>query len=96
MSVAPDKTSQELYDVLTSTARLPPAAAPDASGHDDVFGYGIVDPVAALTKLTTSADGGGGSGGATTAGAGGAAGTGGAGGAGPSLAFRLPCFPVPA
>jgi MYXO-CTERM domain-containing protein len=67
VSVAPDKTSQELYDLLIATARPAPDATPDANGHDQVFGYGIIDPVAALqTALGITPDagaGGGGSGG---------------------------------
>ncbi len=48
-SAAPEKTSAEIVDLLVKTARPAPYASPDASGHDKVFGYGIVDPVRALT-----------------------------------------------
>jgi serine protease len=48
VSAAPEKTSQELYDVMIATARPAPLAIPDENGHDQLFGYGIVDPVAAL------------------------------------------------
>jgi subtilisin family serine protease len=65
VSAAPDRTSAELYDVLIQTARPAPYAVPDAMGHDQVFGYGIVDPVSALQELLGIPDAGaGGSGGA--------------------------------
>jgi MYXO-CTERM domain-containing protein len=72
VGAAPDKTSQELYDLLIATARSAPDATPDANGHDQVYGYGIIDPVAALQKALgieppppdAGTGGGGGSGGA--------------------------------
>ena len=48
VSAAPEKTSAELYDILTRTARRAPNAAPDANGHDPTYGFGIVNPVGAL------------------------------------------------
>jgi MYXO-CTERM domain-containing protein len=51
VSVAPEKTSAELYEVMIKTAREAPLALPDANGHDKVFGYGIIDPVSALRDL---------------------------------------------
>lgn len=51
VSAAPDKTSAELYDVLLKTARPAPFALPDASGHDPIFGFGIIDPVKALKTV---------------------------------------------
>ncbi len=48
VSSAPGKTSTELVDILIKTARPAPYAVPDANGHDKIFGYGIIDPVAAL------------------------------------------------
>jgi subtilisin family serine protease len=51
VSAAPDKTSQELYDILIKTARPAPFAVPDDKGHDEVYGFGIIDPVAALDAL---------------------------------------------
>jgi subtilisin family serine protease len=50
-SAAPDRTSGELYDAMIRTARAAPLAVPDANGHDPVYGYGVVDPVAALSDL---------------------------------------------
>ncbi|MFT3770807.1 MAG: S8 family serine peptidase [Minicystis sp.] len=51
VSAAPDRTSQELYDVLIKTARPAPFATPDANGHDQVYGFGIIDPVKALDEV---------------------------------------------
>ncbi|MBI5509271.1 MAG: S8 family serine peptidase [Deltaproteobacteria bacterium] len=48
VSAAPDKTAAELYALLIDSARRAPRATPDANGHDPLYGYGIVDPVAAL------------------------------------------------
>src|SRR5262249_43993182 len=72
-SVAAERTSAELYDVLIANARPAPYATPDASGHDPVYGYGIIDPVASLEQVMSGAGGGGGAGGAgAVSGAGGA------------------------
>jgi subtilisin family serine protease len=73
VAVAPDKTSQELYDLLIKNARPAPYATPDAKGHDQVYGYGIIDPVPALKDALGIHDAG--------AGGAGAGGGGGAGGA---------------
>ncbi|WP_437710094.1 S8 family serine peptidase [Sorangium sp. So ce448] len=51
VSAAPERTAGELYDVMIRTARLAPYAVPDESGHDPLFGHGIIDPVAALTEV---------------------------------------------
>jgi len=51
VGAAPERTSAELYDVLTHTTRKAPFAQPDATGHDPIYGYGIVDPVAALRDV---------------------------------------------
>jgi MYXO-CTERM domain-containing protein len=66
VSAAPDKTSQELYDVLIKTARPAPFAVPDDKGHDQVYGYGIIDPVAALDALNPQETPDGGADGGTT------------------------------
>jgi subtilisin family serine protease len=50
-SAAPDRTSAELYDVMTRTARAAPYAQPDGNGHDPIYGYGILDPVPALQEV---------------------------------------------
>jgi subtilisin family serine protease len=44
-SAAGDKTAAEIEEILVRTARRAPYALPDETGHDEVFGYGIVDPV---------------------------------------------------
>lgn len=51
VSAAPEKTSAEIVDALIKTARPAPYAQPDANGHDQVFGYGIIDPVPALKSV---------------------------------------------
>lgn len=51
VAVAPERTSQQLYEVLIQTARQAVYAAPDAKGHDTLYGYGIVDPVPALKEV---------------------------------------------
>lgn len=69
VSAAPNKTSQELYDLVVQTTRVAPYAEPDAQGHDPIYGYGIVDPVKALKTalgLPTGEGGGGAGGGAPT------------------------------
>ncbi|HTJ80173.1 MAG TPA: S8 family serine peptidase [Polyangiaceae bacterium] len=73
VSVAPDKTSDEIADILVSTTRPAPYAEPDAAGHDPIYGYGIVDPPKALKSALglPTGDGGGGAGGAGGGGGGG-------------------------
>jgi MYXO-CTERM domain-containing protein len=44
VAAAPDKSAAEIHDVLVRTTRRAPYAVPDASGHDPIYGYGIVDP----------------------------------------------------
>lgn len=62
-TAAPEKTSAELYEILLQTTKPAPFAVPDANGHDTTYGYGIVQPVAALEMaLGISNEGGGGSG----------------------------------
>jgi serine protease len=50
-SASTNETSADLVQLMIDTARPAPYAVPDANGHDPVFGYGIVDPVAALRTL---------------------------------------------
>lgn len=78
VSVAPEKTSQELYDILIASARPAPFATPDDKGHDQEYGYGIINPVKALDAALGV--GGGGAGGGGGGGSGGTAGNGGTGG----------------
>ena len=47
-SAATTQTSADLYQLMIDTARPAPYAVPDANGHDPIFGFGIIDPVAAL------------------------------------------------
>ena len=52
---APTKTATELEDLLTATAKQSIYAMPDAMGHDDHYGYGLVQPAAALQMLVPPA-----------------------------------------
>jgi len=74
VSAAPDKTAAELTAILIETTRPAPFAVPDANGHDPLYGYGIIDPTAALSRALglTSGEGGAGEGGAGGAGGAGA------------------------
>jgi MYXO-CTERM domain-containing protein len=47
----PSATAAEVRDALITTTRPAPFATPDVNGHDEVFGYGIIDPKKALQKL---------------------------------------------
>jgi serine protease len=58
VSAASDRTSTELYDVLIKSTRPAPFAVPDAAGHDPIYGYGIIDPVAALKQVIDPPDAG--------------------------------------
>ncbi len=50
-SRAPDAPAALIREVLIASARPAPFAQPDANGHDRLYGYGIVDPAAALAML---------------------------------------------
>lgn len=52
------KSASELRAILVDSARAAPYATPDADGHDLVYGYGIVDPVAALESVRATRDAG--------------------------------------
>jgi serine protease len=51
VSERPDLTAQEISDVMIATVRPAAYAQPDETGHDDEYGYGILDVVAAYTAL---------------------------------------------
>lgn len=51
VAVAPEKTGYELAELLVNTASPAYYAVPDANGHDELFGYGVVNPVGALLAL---------------------------------------------
>lgn len=57
MSAIPEKTSAEVLDLLVRTAKPAPYATPDANGHDPVFGFGIINPLAALKDALGITDG---------------------------------------
>lgn len=50
-SAAPEKTGAELTEALVTSARPAPFALPDEDGHDPLYGYGVVDPLAALARV---------------------------------------------
>ena len=47
----PDATAFEIEAALVASTRPAPFASPDANGHDLQYGYGIIDPAAALRLL---------------------------------------------
>lgn len=49
-SAAPDLTADEINDVLMGTAKQSLLADPDASGHDPIFGFGLVQADRALER----------------------------------------------
>jgi serine protease len=48
LSAKPELTGRELADLLVATARPALYAQRDATGHDPIYGYGMVDPAVAL------------------------------------------------
>jgi len=48
VAARPDAPGADVRTTLISTVRRAPFATPDADGHDLLYGYGIVDPTAAL------------------------------------------------
>lgn len=50
-AAAPEKSGAELADALVRSVRPAPFAVPDEAGHDDQYGFGIVDPAAALALV---------------------------------------------
>jgi len=48
----PDRTAFEIERAMIESARPAPFAVPDENGHDALYGYGIIDPTAALELLT--------------------------------------------
>ncbi len=53
IAAAPDRPALELSDLLVRTVRPAPFAVPDEAGHDTQYGFGIVDPTAALAEILT-------------------------------------------
>lgn len=53
-SAVPEATASEVHDALIAGVRPAPYAMPDATGHDPLYGYGIVDPAASLRILLTA------------------------------------------
>lgn len=50
-SARPTATAAEVRAALLASARPAPFAQPDAMGHDNTYGYGVVDPAGALRRL---------------------------------------------
>lgn len=48
LSRFPALSGDEVAELLRTSARPAPFATPDEQGHDPVYGYGVVDPTAAL------------------------------------------------
>jgi subtilisin family serine protease len=48
VSAAPDATREALQDAIVGSAEPSFFATPDERGHDDTYGYGLVQPAAAL------------------------------------------------
>jgi subtilisin family serine protease len=51
LSASPDLSAADARELLRATARKAPFAVTDGDGHDDIYGYGIVDPGAALRSV---------------------------------------------
>jgi serine protease len=51
VSAAPTRTASDLEQVLRMTAKQSTFATPNSMGHDDFYGYGLVQPAAALRLL---------------------------------------------
>jgi serine protease len=49
-SARPDASAADIRDTLLATTRPAPFATPDATGHDPLYGRGILDPTAALAR----------------------------------------------
>jgi serine protease len=62
LAFAREASAADVRRALVESARKAPFATPDAEGHDAVYGYGIVDPVAALRALGAPAPDAGGAG----------------------------------
>ena len=48
MSAKPELSASEVHDLLRATTREAPYAEPNADGHDQTYGYGIINPAAAI------------------------------------------------
>ncbi len=51
LSANPLLTAAQVREALIQTARPAPFAVKDDAGHDELYGYGIVDPTAALLRV---------------------------------------------
>ena len=55
LSVAPELSAAELRTALIETAVQSPLITPDANGHHDVYGFGMISPHALLARLVPEA-----------------------------------------
>ena len=58
LAAEPKLTREELVKAVVETARPAPFSTPDDSGHDPLYGYGIIDPTAALSRVLGHVDAG--------------------------------------
>ena len=54
VAARPDAPAADVSAALIASVRPAPFATPDATGHDPLYGYGIVDPTAALARWLPS------------------------------------------
>lgn len=58
LSLDPDLSAEALHALLIDTAVPSPLVVPDASGHDDYYGYGLLSATGVLDALTADNAGG--------------------------------------
>ncbi len=51
LALDPELTADEVDEILEASAEQSVFARPDAAGHDDEYGFGLIQPVAALESL---------------------------------------------
>jgi MYXO-CTERM domain-containing protein len=51
LALDPELTGDEVSEILEETAKQSVFASPDDRGHDDEYGFGLVQPVAALERV---------------------------------------------
>jgi serine protease len=56
MSADPQRSASDVEQLLISTTRSARYATPDADGHDPIYGFGIIDPGAALRQALGVSD----------------------------------------
>ncbi|MDP2344257.1 MAG: S8 family serine peptidase [Deltaproteobacteria bacterium] len=51
LALEPELSAAEVNEILVETAKQSVFASPDDAGHDDEYGFGLVQPVAALERV---------------------------------------------